>query len=186
MVDMLTDAGRAQIIRRNAAERLYTDEEFNRARAAYLTDTGMDPVLNGLREGDDPGRWWYHAPWNWARPWLPRTARGSDEWCNPTVWIVLPFMLGTVVIRYKRTIRGRADGSCDRCIAEAGHPNCPLCAYEHWPACVPVRVVCDRCTRKFGETGDTGRFATFDGPWTTAGRLYCSEKCADHTKRTII
>jgi hypothetical protein len=187
MVDLLSDAGHARIIRRHAAsEQLYTDEEFNRTRAEHFADTGFDPMLNGMREGDNTGRWWYHPPWGWTRPWLPRGALGSDEFCNPTVWIVTPFMLGTLVIRYKRKIRGRADGVCDRCIAEGGYPNCPLCGYHHWPTCVPVRVVCQRCHRKFGETGDTGRFATYDGLWTTAGRLYCSEKCADHKTRTII
>lgn len=186
----MTDAGRAAIIRRNAAEdRLYTDDEFLAARAEYFVKYGNDPLdddtfATGWQEWQYcRPRWWWSPPWKLTRPWLPCVhvhRKGSDEWCNPTVFMILPLFLGSLTVRYKRKLRTRADGNCDACIAERGHPNCPLCGFDHWPTCVPVRVICDRCTRKFGEKGDTGRFAREDSPYTISGHLYCSARCADH------
>ena len=37
-----------------------------------------------------PFMWW--APWSVTRPWLPHAWRGADEWCNPAVSIVVPFL----------------------------------------------------------------------------------------------
>lgn len=37
--------------------------------------------------------WW---PWGVTRPWLPRVFRGSDEWHNKSVAIVLP-LLGCII-----------------------------------------------------------------------------------------
>lgn len=34
--------------------------------------------------------WW--APWRVTDPWLPRVWRGSDEYHNPAVSVVVPFL----------------------------------------------------------------------------------------------
>jgi hypothetical protein len=34
--------------------------------------------------------WW--APWKVTRPWLPRVWRATDEWHNPAISVVLPFL----------------------------------------------------------------------------------------------
>jgi hypothetical protein len=39
--------------------------------------------------------WW--APWRTTRPWLPRFFRGTDEWHNRSVAVVVPF-LGTFIL----------------------------------------------------------------------------------------
>jgi hypothetical protein len=195
MVDLLSDAGRAGIIRRNAAsERLYTDEEFEAARQAYIRERGSDPLIDdtavtGWHSGTyHRTRWWWTPPWQLTRPWLPYIGRSrhGDEWCNSTLFIILPFMLGSLTIRYGRKLRTRADGSCDEIVAGNGYPNCPLCGFDHWPSCVPQRIVCERCGRKFGDVGDTGKFARQDGPHTRDGFLYCSDKCADHTTASLL
>lgn len=33
--------------------------------------------------------WW--SPWSVYRPWLPRMWRGTDEWHNPALSVVVPF-----------------------------------------------------------------------------------------------
>lgn len=62
-------------------------------------------------------RWQYHAPWTLTRPWLPRVARGADEWCNPSVYVVTP--LGSVVVFWRPgSLRTEQDGPCADCLAD--------------------------------------------------------------------
>jgi hypothetical protein len=35
-------------------------------------------------------RWQWWLPWGVTRPWLPRWFYGADEWCNPSVCLVIP------------------------------------------------------------------------------------------------
>lgn len=48
-------------------------------------------------------RWQYHAPWGLTQWWLPRAFRGSDEYDNPSVMVIVP-LLGGVVFFYGRTL----------------------------------------------------------------------------------
>jgi len=60
-------------------------------------------------------RWQYWAPWNVTNPWLPRMFRGGDEYCNPSVVIVLP-LLGAFVWFYKRgPLRTEPCDECEVC-----------------------------------------------------------------------
>jgi hypothetical protein len=82
-------------------------------------------------------RWWWSPPWKVTRPWLPRWIlyrEGGDEWCNPTILIVLPLM-GDVVIRYKRgPLRTKP---CDACILESDdHRVCRYCGTIGCPSVV--------------------------------------------------
>ena len=36
-------------------------------------------------------RFMYWPPWTVSDPWMPRMKRGGDEWCNPSVQVILPF-----------------------------------------------------------------------------------------------
>lgn len=160
---------------------LYTEDEFLAARMVAISELGYDPCddsesfTTGWRsDGYHRRRWWYGFPWRYTRPWLPRTGRGADEYCNPTFYAVTP--LGGVTIRYKRgKLRGWTEGVCQRCIEEAGCPPCPLDHFLHWPPCLPVKVTCPECQRVFGSEGDTGRFKPDGGP------LCCSAQCAGRT-----
>lgn len=107
-------------------------------------------------------RWWWSPPWKVTRPWLPRVQvfpTGGDEYCNPTVLVVLP-LLGDVVVRYRRgPIRTQA---CDECVAENG-PWCAGCQSCHeGPRCHPWGLEC-RCP----ETAALG-----DCP--ACGGMYCT------------
>jgi hypothetical protein len=62
-------------------------------------------------------RWQWWAPWDVVHPWLPRLFTGSDEFCNPSVGVVLPF-LGCLVIFYARGPMRTTQ--CDECIALDG------------------------------------------------------------------
>ena len=115
-----------------------------------------------------PERWWYGAPWTWSHPWKPSLKvyrNGGDEYCNPTVQLILP-LLGGVTVRYKPgPIRTEA---CAKCQDEFG-PWCPACVACHWsPACHPgVRQCLDY----------TGHLEPFhDCP--ECGGQYCTE-CED-------
>lgn len=99
------------------------------------------------KKGYHTERWWYHYPWTWTRPWLPRCGWGSDEFCNPTIYLT-GLLLGGVVIRYKRgPIRTETDGNCELCQAFENEPQ-PfkdwdelLCAtVHHWPKSLPLKV----------------------------------------------
>jgi hypothetical protein len=69
------------------------------------------------KEGYHADRWWYHYPWTWTRPWLPRFGWGCDEYCNPTWYLIGPF-LGGIVVRYRRgPVRRFEDGPCEMCRA---------------------------------------------------------------------
>lgn len=117
-----------------------TDEDVD------LEEYGPDP-RGFTRKGFHAERWWYEYPWTWTRPWLPRYGWGSDEYCNPTWYGILP-LLGGVVIRYKRgPVRTDADGRCEICQAFENEPR-PyeswtqlLAATIHqWPKSLPLRV----------------------------------------------
>lgn len=43
----------------------------------------------------------YWPPGGVTRPWLPRVFRGGDEWHNPSIGIVVPF-LGALIVFYGR------------------------------------------------------------------------------------
>lgn len=118
-------------------ERRMSDPEF---RESYHQQQGLLKALAAGCEGEHSNRtgwyaggyhrrrWWWSPPWKVTRPWLPRymvCPKGGDEWCNPTILIVLPLLLGDVVIRYKRgPLRHQA---CDTCILESGYGLCRLC-----------------------------------------------------------
>jgi hypothetical protein len=64
-------------------------------------------------------RWQYHAPWTLTRPWLPRAGTGSDEFCNDSVYAVLPFFLGMIVVFWRPgQLRVAEDGPCEACLWE--------------------------------------------------------------------
>lgn len=80
-------------------------------------------------------RWWYHPPKQRSHPRsfaFDVYRNGGDEYCNPTVYIGLPF-LGAWVIRYRRgPIRTEA---CATCQQEMG-PWCSNCEHcHHGPRC---------------------------------------------------
>jgi hypothetical protein len=99
------------------------------------------------KDGYHADRWWYHYPWKWTRPWLPRYGWGSDEYCNPTWYGIAP-LLGGIVIRFKPgPIRTEADGRCELCQAFEDEPkpysdwNSLLAKTVHqWPKALPLRV----------------------------------------------
>jgi hypothetical protein len=70
----------------------------------------------------------YHWPQHVTRPWLPciRWRGMSDEFCNRSVWVTLPFFLGAVVIFYGCRLRTYDDGWCEDCriqwVADTGLP----------------------------------------------------------------
>lgn len=43
--------------------------------------------------------WW--SPLGTTRWWVPRVFRGCDEWCNPSLGVVVP-PLGTFIVFYGR------------------------------------------------------------------------------------
>lgn len=47
------------------------------------------------------GRFTYSGPY--LDEWRPILGRGGDEWCNPSVYVVVPF-LGTFNVFYSRTL----------------------------------------------------------------------------------
>ena len=64
-------------------------------------------------------RWQYHAVWTLTRPWLPRAGTGSDEFCNDSVYVVLPLFLGMVVVFWHPgQLRTEEDGPCEACLWE--------------------------------------------------------------------
>lgn len=121
-------------------------------------------------------RWWYAPPWKVTRPWLPRVKlfpEGGDEYCNPTVLIVLP-LLGDIVVRYKRgPARTQA---CATCQAEQG-PWCEGCRSCHTgPRCHPRLWACEHPLALF-DSGDVA--------WETCPRCKgdhctgCEPECWD-------
>lgn len=61
-------------------------------------------------------RWQYHAAWTITRPWLPRAGTGADEFCNDSVYVVLPLFLGMVVVFWRPgKLRVEEDGPCTAC-----------------------------------------------------------------------
>lgn len=48
-------------------------------------------------------RWQYHAPWALTEWWKPSVFRGTDEYWNPSVMVILP-PLGGVVFFYGRNL----------------------------------------------------------------------------------
>jgi hypothetical protein len=107
-------------------------------------------------------RWWYARPQKASRPWAFGCRvfpQGGDEYCNPTIYIALPF-LGSWVVRYKPgPLRTEA---CAVCQADQGPwcknceschwgPRCHPCScpeqYEHWGYCPSCRgYYCPVCT----------------------------------------
>lgn len=64
------------------------------------------------------GRFMWWAPWGVTRPWLPHGWIGTDEWCNPAVSVVVPF-LGAFHVFWRGV---RRTMPCDGCWAEMqGH-----------------------------------------------------------------
>jgi hypothetical protein len=54
--------------------------------------------------------WW--APWKVTRPWLPRFSwHGSDEFCNDSVSLILPFA-GALIVFWRRHLRTMPCGHC--------------------------------------------------------------------------
>ena len=97
----------------------FTDDE--------LEEYGPDP-RGFTKDGYHRARWWYNYPWRWTRPYLPRYGWGSDEYCNPTIYLIGP-LIGGVVIRYKRgPIRTDDDGRCAICQAFESEPR----PYKTW------------------------------------------------------
>ena len=45
--------------------------------------------------------WW--PPQGLTRPWQPRVFRGTDEWCSPSVAVVVPF-LGAFIWFWERPL----------------------------------------------------------------------------------
>jgi hypothetical protein len=74
-----------------------------------------------------PARWWYHNPKRLTRLWWFDFLTSTDEFCNPTFYVQLPF-LGAWVFRYKRgPIRTEA---CEQCQRDMG-PWCHGCQGCH-------------------------------------------------------
>lgn len=66
--------------------------------------------------------WW--APWKLTRPWLPRAWRGTDEWHNPAVSVVIP-PLGAFHVWFD-TWRDDTDGHFSL-EPQMDAPDCPVC-----------------------------------------------------------
>lgn len=63
-------------------------------------------------------RWQWHPArtlnWSWFR--RPPAHRGTDEFCNKSVEIRVPF--GAVTVFWKRPYRTKYDGRCEKCLSE--------------------------------------------------------------------
>jgi hypothetical protein len=97
------------------------------------------------RDGYHRERWWYSWPWRQTRWWLPRGGFASDEYCNPTWYLITP--LGAIIIRYRRGPISRIEDSCEICKAFDAEPsrfkdwNELLAATVHqWPKPLPLKV----------------------------------------------
>lgn len=66
--------------------------------------------------------WWF--PWRITSPWRPAVFRGSDEWCNPSVAVVVP-PFGCLIAFYGRRLRIEADGPCAECRREQERDRWP-------------------------------------------------------------
>ena len=74
--------------------------------------------------------WW--APWEITRPWMPNGWLGTDEWHNPAISVVLPF-LGAFHIWFRNWSDG-TEGHYSRTDA----PDCPVCqALDNYDAPFP-------------------------------------------------
>lgn len=63
-------------------------------------------------------RWQWWAPWQVTSFWRPRVERACDEYCNPSVLLVLPPLGAFVVFYAPGPLRTEAEGPCDDCKAE--------------------------------------------------------------------
>jgi hypothetical protein len=63
-------------------------------------------------------RWQWWPPTDLTRWWLPRIIRTADEFCNPSLLVVVP-PLGALVLFWKPgRMRVEADGPCAVCLAD--------------------------------------------------------------------
>lgn len=134
-----------------------------------LRRTGMGQALIDEQDEQDPrgwckdgyhrDRWWYSFPWRQTDWWRPRWGWGSDEYCNPTWYLITP--LGEIVVRYRRGPISRVEDSCDVCKAFNSEPprfkdwGELLAATVHqWPKSLPLKVTVWPCLHPFSRGRD--------------------------------
>ena len=106
----------------------------------------------------------YSPPWTLTRPWRPRGSTGTDEYCNPSLFVQAPLLGGLTVFWH----RGWRTEACDTCQAEYG-PWCAACIGCHRGApCHPGIRQCLDYTGHLEPFGDCPR----------CGGQYCTE-CED-------
>ncbi len=66
----------------------------------------------------------YRDRWQWAAPchvsdwWLPRVGLSTDEYCNPSIYAIIP-PLGMIVVFYRPgRLHTAADAPCARCLVD--------------------------------------------------------------------
>lgn len=123
----------------------YTREQFDEARDGFIAEFGYDPC--DRRRDTGWQRWCYYgqrfqywAPWKTTEPWNDRWDTGSDEHCNPSIIMVLPKLLGTIVIFPSVQLRTWFDGPCVECteLMSEECDLCPLCMIYHKPLCLKI------------------------------------------------
>lgn len=169
--------------KRAAEAKLWTQDEYDLERGRTMREWEYDPVAEeprGWSEGEyHRPRWWYSPPWKLSEPrlWGVSVYKCGDEWCNDTAFIVLPYYLGALTIRFRPgPLRTRDDGPCDDSWLAMGAPPCPFCRHSHMPHCLPTMLACPACPREFPSY--TSTTSDWVGVIGKDSNYYCSTECA--------